>query len=92
MIAVAALAWYFRKYPNLIQTFKERADTYNASVRFIQLPPSGVRIREIAPPQELAVGRTTQDETALRESYKTGIARGEMFMKEWASQETLPAI
>jgi len=82
-IALAVLSVHFRKYPQLVEVFKRRAENYNASVAFIHRPPAGVRIREIAPPSMLAVGRTTKDETPLRGAYETGIRHGEMFMKKW---------
>ncbi|HLZ18842.1 MAG TPA: DUF6363 domain-containing protein, partial [Smithellaceae bacterium] len=80
---LAVLSWHFRKYPKLVEAFKNRAKNYNASVAFMHHPPAGVRIREIAPPLKLAVGRTTKNEPPLRAAYETGIRHGEMFMKKW---------
>ena len=83
LLAMAVMAMYFRKYPKLVAAFRKRAEIYNASVDFIRRPPAGVRIREIAPPADLDVGRTTKDETSLRTSYETGIAHGKNFIEKW---------
>jgi len=82
-IALAALSVYFRKYPELMEAFKRRPENYNASVDFIHHPPPGVRIREIAPPSKLAVGRTTKDESPLRAAYEAGIKHADSFVKKW---------
>lgn len=80
-IALAVISWYFRKYPRLVEKFKKRADNYNASVAFIKNPPQGVRIRQIAPPPGLTIGRTTKDEAPLRAAYETGIDYGNRFIQ-----------
>ncbi len=79
-VALAIFSWYFRKYPRLAECFKKRAENYNASVQFIHHPPQGVCITEIAPPANLAVGRTTKDEAPLRTSYEAGIDLGNQFI------------
>jgi len=84
-IAQAIISWYFRKYPRLVEKFKNRADIYNASVTFIKNPPQGVRIRQIAPPPGLDVGRTTRNEAPLRAAYETGIDYGNRFVKAYAA-------
>jgi len=81
LIALVVMSWYFRKYPKLVESFKKRAEHYNDSVHFIHSPPAGVRIREIAPPPHLDVGRTTKNEAPLRAAYETGIAYGKTFME-----------
>ncbi len=80
-LALAIFCWYFRKYPKLVETFKKRAQSYNTAVFFIHNPPQGVRIREIAPPAGLDIGRTTKDEAPLRAAYQAGIAHGEQFVE-----------
>jgi predicted patatin/cPLA2 family phospholipase len=80
-IALAIFSLYFRKYPRLVEKFRKRAENYNASVEFIHSPPEGVRIVEIAPPDNIAIGRTTKNETPLRAAYETGIDYGNKFIK-----------
>lgn len=80
-LAAAIFSLYFRKYPRLVEKFRKRAKNYNASVEFIHSPPEGVRITEIAPPDNTAIGRTTKNETPLRAAYETGIDYGNKFIK-----------
>ena len=80
-IALAIFSLYFRKYPRLVEKFRKRVENYNASVEFIHSPPEGVRIMEIAPPDNIAIGRTTKNETPLRAAYETGIDYGNKFIK-----------
>jgi predicted patatin/cPLA2 family phospholipase len=80
-IALAIFSLYCRKYPRLVEKFRKRAENYNASVEFIHSPPEGVRITEIAPPDNIAIGRTTKNETPLRAAYETGIDYGNKFIK-----------
>jgi len=80
-LAASIFSLYFIKYPRLVEKFKKRAENYNASVEFIHNPPEGVRITEIAPPDNIAIDRTTKNETPLRAAYKTGIDYGNKFIK-----------
>jgi predicted patatin/cPLA2 family phospholipase len=80
-LAAAIFSLCFRKYPRLVEKFRKRAENYNASVEFIHSPPEGVRITEIAPPDNTAIGRTTKNETPLRAAYETGIDYGNKFIK-----------
>ncbi len=60
------LSIYFRKYPRLVEKFRTRASNYMAAVDFIHHPPKGVRVTELAPPNNVGMGRTTQNEAVLR--------------------------
>ncbi len=80
-IVLAVFSWYFRKYPRLIEAFRQRADRYNAAVAFINNPPSGVCIAQLAPPDALEIGRTTKNEATLRKAYKAGIDYGNRFIE-----------
>ena len=62
--------------------FRKRAENYNASVEFINNPPPGVRITQIAPPANIAIGRTTKNEASLRAAYEAGIDYGNKFIVE----------
>ena len=81
LIAQAIFSWYFRKYPRLAEKFRNRAGNYNASVEFIHHPPQGLRIKEIAPPSDITIGRVTKDEVPLRAAYETGIDCGNRFIQ-----------
>ena len=80
-IVLAVFSWYFRKYPRLIEAFRQRADRYNAAVAFINNPPSGVCIAQLAPPAALEIGRTIKNEATLRKAYKAGIDYGNRFIE-----------
>ena len=80
-IVLAVFSWYFRKSPRLIEAFRQRADRYNAAVAFINNPPSGVCIAQLAPPDALEIGRTTKNEATLRKAYKAGIDYGNRFIE-----------
>ena len=75
------LSIYFRQYPRLVEKFKQRARNYMAAVDFIHHPPEGVRITELAPPNNVDIGRTTQNEAVLRATYQIGTDYGNKFLK-----------
>jgi predicted patatin/cPLA2 family phospholipase len=75
------LSIYFRKYPQLVEKFKQRAKNYMDAVQFIHHPPEDVRIIELAPPNNVDIGRTTQNENVLRSFYQKGIDYGNEFLK-----------
>jgi predicted patatin/cPLA2 family phospholipase len=77
------LSFYFRKYPRLVEKIKTRAQNYMAAVNFINNPPEGINIIELAPPNNSGVSRITQNEAALRANYEAGIEYGHKFMKQW---------
>ncbi len=76
-------SFYFRKYPQLVEKFKKRAYNYMESVNFIHNPPDGIRITELAPPNNSGLSRITQNEAALRANYEAGIEYGYKFIKQW---------
>jgi len=82
-LSLAIFSLYFRQYPKLVHAFRNRAANYNASVALMRHPPAGVRVIEIAPPADLAVGRTTKDEASLRRAYETGIAQAHAFIQAY---------
>jgi predicted patatin/cPLA2 family phospholipase len=82
-IVLAVFSRYFRKYPRLVEAFRQRADRYNAAVAFINNPPSGICIAQLAPPASLEIGRTTKNEATLRKAYKAGIDYGNRFIEPY---------
>lgn len=83
-LALIIFSLYFRKYPQLVKRFQERAKNYNASVNFVHHPPPDVCITEIAPPANLDVGRTTKAAAPLTAAYETGIDYGNRFIESRA--------
>jgi predicted patatin/cPLA2 family phospholipase len=61
------------KTPRLAEAMITRAARYNHSIDFIENPPTGCRIRVIAPPASFTVGRMTTDSTKLNEGYAMGL-------------------
>lgn len=80
-VAAAIVSLYYRKYPELVEQFRKRAENYNASVEFINNPPPGVRISQIAPPADIPISRTTTNKASLRAAYETGIDYGNKYIK-----------
>jgi predicted patatin/cPLA2 family phospholipase len=70
----------FRKYPHFAAAMKNRPALYRESVNFINHPPEGVRVNEIAPPSYLEVGRVTTDLDVIHAAYKSGIDYGKRFI------------
>jgi predicted patatin/cPLA2 family phospholipase len=85
ILAENIFSLYFHKYSHLVQRFRQRAVNYMESVTFINNPPPGVQITQIAPPDNISLGRTTKKEKPLRNAYKTGIAYGESFMRNYSA-------
>ncbi len=71
----------FRKQGMLGRALQNRPATYMKAVEFIRHPPRGVRVREVAPPEGIRIGRSTTNPARLREAYNAGIAHGEKFME-----------
>lgn len=82
-LSLAVFSWYFRRYPRLVEAFRQRADNYNAASAFIKNPPSGIRIAQLAPPADLNIGRTTKTEATLRRAYETGMVYGNRFIESF---------
>ncbi|TAL32364.1 MAG: patatin family protein [Spirochaetes bacterium] len=77
----------FRKHPRFAKALEERAENYNASVRFINDPPVGIIIDEIAPLPGEGPGRATRDMRVLRLAYLRGVERGSDFVKNYHAGE-----
>jgi predicted patatin/cPLA2 family phospholipase len=73
----------FRRYPGLVRAMRGRAAAYNDAVRFIEAPPPGTQIVHVAPPEDLAVRRTTQDRALLEEAYRLGREHGRRAIEEF---------
>ncbi|HOW82313.1 MAG TPA: patatin family protein [Spirochaetota bacterium] len=74
--SVGPLGFVLRKYPNLADSVRKRAERYMEAVDFIRKPPAGVQVTEIAPSGKIRAGRTTRDIRKLEELYREGEIAG----------------
>ncbi len=72
----------FRKYPHIADAMKKRYANYMAAVEVIKNPPRGVNIDEISPPDDIFIGRTTQNKETLLKTYNTGRNYGNKYMED----------
>lgn len=72
----------FRDYPALADASLRRAAHYNATLAFIESPPSDCTIRVIAPTKSFAVGRLTQNLELLEQGYEQGHRAGLIYLDE----------
>lgn len=63
---------YYRKNEPLRKTFTENHVIYNRSIDFINNPPKGILIKQIAPTEELKAGSYTNSLELLEEDYWNG--------------------
>ena len=80
-------AFATRRWPQLSAAVREQAATYGRCMDFIETPPPGVTVLQIAPGTTLRTGRTTQDMALLREDYERGRRHGEEFIGRWGSRQ-----
>lgn len=73
-----------KRYPNMAEAMKQRAQNYNESLDFIRNPPKGCVVRVIAPDEQFKVGRFTMKQSALMSGYEKGIAAGRTHMERRA--------
>ncbi|RUO58722.1 patatin-like phospholipase family protein [Pseudidiomarina insulisalsae] len=60
-------------YPKLCDAIEARAERYNATIDFINSPPSDCTIHVIAPPKDMPVGRFTRQRERLEVGYNAGL-------------------
>lgn len=63
---------FYRKYPNFIQTLKNRATTYNQTVETIQTLEQERKIFVIRPETPLEIGRMSHDPEEIHRAYQRG--------------------
>lgn len=73
----------YRNYPKLQQSISTLANTYNDGIDFIENPPPGVNISQIAPQQQLCTSMTTTDTKRLENDYLLGKKLGKQFIRYW---------
>lgn len=78
-----------RKWPRLSAAVREQAATYGRCMDFIETPPAGATVIQIAPEMLLRSGRTTQDPELLNEDYELGRRHGEEFINRWYKKKQI---
>lgn len=72
-----------RKHPRMRETMRNKAANYMRSVGFVQNPPGGVEVVQIAPRRVLRTSRTTRDLGPLQEDYELGRSQGKEVAGAW---------
>ncbi len=70
------MQYYYRSSNTIYQLINKQPEIYNNSIEFIENPPNGVNIMQIAPEQPLHSGRTTREWHRLSHDYRTGYQLG----------------
>jgi predicted patatin/cPLA2 family phospholipase len=79
-----------RARPELVRAIRETPARYRRAVAFLQAPPPGCTVLELAPPRPLRTTRTSRDAARLRADYELGRALARQAMARWratSSQE-----
>lgn len=71
---------FFRKHKGFKKTILEKPATYMESVRFMETPPQGVTVHQIAPAKPLHTSRTSTDLQGLEWDYQLGRELGKDFI------------
>ncbi|PML80130.1 patatin-like phospholipase family protein [Enterovibrio norvegicus] len=81
-----------KKYPNIADAMRQRAERYNQSLSFIKNPPVDCKIRVIAPPKSFAIGRFTMKKSKLDIGYEMGKKAGKRHIAKQSSADNKPHI
>ncbi|PMN65266.1 patatin-like phospholipase family protein [Enterovibrio norvegicus] len=81
-----------KKYPNIADAMRQRAERYNQSLSFIKNPPVDCKIRVIAPPKNFAIGRFTMKKSKLDIGYEMGKKAGRRHIAKQRSANNTPHI
>ena len=69
-------AWAMRHEPGVAKACRNAARSYREAVAFMNDPPTGCHVIQVAPATSLATGRTSRDRAALHRDYALGRALG----------------
>ncbi|HEY1694508.1 MAG TPA: patatin family protein [Polyangiaceae bacterium] len=69
-------AWTLRGTPGIARACKSATSAYRDAVAFLEAPPAGTTVIQVAPAAALATSRTSRDRTALERDYALGRALG----------------
>jgi len=75
--------WNVREHPALRAAMRGRAERFQEVVRLMRTPPEGIRIVEICPPKDFALGRFGRDPVILRQGYDAGLEAGHAAISQW---------
>ncbi|SFO75930.1 patatin-like phospholipase family protein [Enterovibrio norvegicus] len=81
-----------KKYPNIADAMRQRAERYNQSLSFIKNPPVDCKIRVIAPPKNFSIGRFTMKKSKLDVGYEMGKKAGRRHIAKQRSANNTPHI
>jgi len=76
------MGWLLRGQPAVARAMRDTAKRYQDALAFMGNPPQDARVMQLAPPQPLATGRTTQDKAALHADYQLGRTLTERAMRQ----------
>lgn len=71
---------YFSSQPELSETFSKSYEHYNDAIDFMNSPPEGITIDQIAPDSILESGTYSYNQKTLRNDYNFGLALGLDFL------------
>ena len=75
-------AFFTKQYPKISKALKTNTVTYNASLEFMQNPPSDCTISQICPPNRLVAKRATTDIKIMKADYDLGLKCGKKFLSD----------
>jgi predicted patatin/cPLA2 family phospholipase len=83
----------YKNKPELKQAIENIHHAYNRSIDFIENPPEGINIYQIASNVSLNANLVTTDPNLLEADYQLGRRLGDLFVQDWhrCSQQTLAA-
>ncbi len=73
---------YYRRNVHLRNAFVKNHEKYNQAIDFINDPPKGIKIRQVAPENDLKAGLYTNSISLLEEDYENGLKTGEIFLHQ----------
>lgn len=75
-----AVAFLARKHPMLSHALRYQHEYYADAVSWMENPPEGVKVKQIAPPGKMKTGRATTDINALDVDYQSGREQAELYL------------
>lgn len=73
---------YYQKNQKIKKVFTDNHFIYNQSIDYINSPPVGVNIIQIAPEQHLKAGNYTNSVELLEEDYQLGFKKGQNYLQQ----------
>jgi predicted patatin/cPLA2 family phospholipase len=74
------VAFFARKNPMLSGALRNQHEYYAEAISWMENPPVGVNVSQIAPPGEMKTGRATTNVGALEEDYLNGRTQAEKYL------------